>query len=64
MLTRGLERAPEFEVHNENDGAAFDRFMLRGDAVVETIVRRSGHRFVLFKPLCDSHRWCRVLQRT
>ena len=29
MLVRGLEHAPEFEVRNENDNAAFDRFLLR-----------------------------------
>ena len=56
MLTRGLDRAPEFEVHSENDRAAFDRFLLRSDETVARIVARSRHRFVLFKPLCDSHR--------
>jgi hypothetical protein len=56
MVTRGLDRAPEFEVHSENDRAAFDRFLLRSDETVAQIVARSRHRFVLFKPLCDSHR--------
>jgi hypothetical protein len=56
MLVRGLERAPEFEVHNENDGAAFTRFRLRPDADIRALVMRSGHRYVLFKPLADSHR--------
>jgi hypothetical protein len=56
MLTRGLDRAPEFEVHNENDGEAFHRFVLRSDDTVRRIVERSRHRYVLFKPLCDSHR--------
>jgi hypothetical protein len=56
MLTRGLDRAPEFEVHSENDRAAFDRFLLRSDQTVARIIARSRHRFVLFKPLCDSHR--------
>jgi hypothetical protein len=56
MLVRGLEKAPEFEVHNENDRAAFDRFRLRSDDRIRAIVTGSRHDFVLFKPLCDSHR--------
>jgi len=56
MVVRGLEESPEVEVHNENDGAAFDRFRLRPDPVVRRIVLASRHRYVLFKPLCDSHR--------
>jgi hypothetical protein len=61
MLVRGLERSPEVEVRNENDGEAFDRFQLRSDPVVRRIVERSGHRYVLFKPLCDSHRIADIL---
>jgi len=56
MVARGLEEAPEFEVRNENDRAAFERFQLRPDPVIRDLVARSGHRYVLFKPLCDSHR--------
>ena len=56
MLTRGLERAPEFEVHNENNRSAFTRFRLREEPVIRAIVEGSKHAFVLFKPLCDSHR--------
>ena len=56
MLARGLDIAPEFEVHNENDSAVFDHFLLRDDAVVRRVVMASRHEYVLFKPLCDSHR--------
>lgn len=56
MVVRGLEASPEFEVHNENDRRAFDRFRLRPLPAVRAIVEASGHAFVLFKPLCDSHR--------
>lgn len=56
MLIRGLERAPQFEVHNENDSKAFTRFRLRPDGDIAGIINRSRFRFVLFKPLCDSHR--------
>jgi hypothetical protein len=56
MVVRGLEESPEVEVHNENDGSAFERFRLRPDPVVREIVVASRHQYVLFKPLCDSHR--------
>ena len=56
MVVRGLEEHPEVEVHNENDRAAFERFRLRPDPVVRDIVLASAHPYVLFKPLCDSHR--------
>lgn len=56
MLSRAFLHAPEVEVHNENDRAAFERFRLRPEPVIRGIVRRSRHAFVLFKPLCDSHR--------
>jgi hypothetical protein len=56
MVVQGLTASPEFEVHNENDRRAFDHFRLRPDPVVVDIVLSSRHRFVLFKPLCDSHR--------
>jgi hypothetical protein len=61
MLVRGLERAPEFEVHNENDRATFRRFRLRPDPVIRSTVMRSHHEYVLFKPLCDSHRTAELL---
>jgi hypothetical protein len=61
MVVRGMERSPEFEVHNENDRRAFQRFRLRPDAVIRDIVVRSRHPFVLFKPLCDSHRIAQLL---
>jgi len=56
MLTRGLESRPEIEVHNENSRRAFDGFRLRPEHVIREIVVSSGHRHVVFKPLCDSHR--------
>jgi hypothetical protein len=56
MVVRGLEAAPEVEVYNENSRVAFDRFRLRPNVVIRTLVEKSGHRYVLFKPLCDSHR--------
>jgi hypothetical protein len=61
MVVRGLERAPEFEVYNENHPAAFDRFRLRPVDEVRRLVERSRHPYVLLKPLCDSHRAVELL---
>lgn len=61
MLVRGLEQAPEFEVHNENDRTTFRRFRLRPDPVIRSAVMRSHHEYVLLKPLCDSHRTVELL---
>lgn len=63
MIVRGLERSPEVEVHNENDPKAFDRFRLRPLPQIRRIVEASRHAFVLFKPLCDSHRVVELLDR-
>ncbi|MGZ4599225.1 MAG: hypothetical protein ACXVYY_02495 [Oryzihumus sp.] len=56
MLLRGLDAAPEVEVHNENDRRLFHRFRMRPDDVLLDVVARSRHRVVLVKPLCDSQR--------
>lgn len=56
MIVRGLERAPEFEVRNENDKAAFSRFRLAEDAQIMRLIEHARHPYVLFKPLCDLHR--------
>ena len=61
MVVRGLERAPEFEVYNENHPAAFDRFRLRPVDHVRRLVETSRHPYVLLKPLCDSHRSVELL---
>jgi hypothetical protein len=61
MLVRGLERSPEFAVYNENHQAAFSRFRLRPDPVIRRLVEESRHPYVLFKPLCDSHRTAELL---
>jgi hypothetical protein len=62
MVLRGLERAPEFEVYNENHRAAFSRFRLRPDPVIRRLVDGSRHPYVLFKPLCDAHRTTELLE--
>jgi hypothetical protein len=61
MLVRALAAAPEFEVHNDGDRTAFHRYRLRPDPVVRALVMASRHRFVLVKPLMDSHRAATLL---
>jgi hypothetical protein len=62
MVVRGLERAPEFEVYNENHSAAFDRFQLRPVGHIRGLLEASGHPYVLLKPLCDTHRTPELLE--
>ena len=56
LLAHSLDELPEFEVYNEGNSKAFSRYHFRPLADIETLVRQSRSRFVLFKPLCDSHR--------
>ncbi|HEX3426113.1 MAG TPA: hypothetical protein VHT30_08270 [Acidimicrobiales bacterium] len=63
MLTRALAASREFEVYNENDRRAFERFRLRPDGDIERLVETCRSRYVLFKPLCDSHRTGELLDR-
>lgn len=61
MVTRGLATSPAFEVYNEANAAAFHRYVLRPDPVIRSLVDNSRHAYVLFKPLCDSHRVTELL---
>lgn len=55
MVTHGLAMAPEFEIYNEGDQRAFDKYRLRDRETISGIVSSSRHDYVLFKPLLDSH---------
>src|SRR5262245_7276025 len=61
MIVHGLQRCPEFEVYNENHPRAFASFRLRSNETITSIVASSRHRYVLFKPLIDSHAIDRLL---
>lgn len=63
MLAHGLDEAPELQVYNEGNAKAFHDFRLRPLQMVESLVERSRAQFVLFKPLCDSHRVVELLDR-
>lgn len=56
MLVRALGSLPEIEVRSENDRRVFRRYQLRPAAEVRALITASRHRYVVLKPLCDSHR--------
>jgi hypothetical protein len=56
MFTHGLAMSAEVEVYNEGNRKAFANYRLRERDHIAALVRRSRHRYVLFKPLVDSHR--------
>jgi len=63
MLAHGLDEMPEFQVYNEGNTKAFDDFRLRPAPVIESLIAQSRARYVLFKPLCDSHRTPELLEQ-
>lgn len=63
MIVHGLDEAPEFRVYNEGHRHAFDNFRLRPLPTIEALIDRSRAEYVLFKPLCDSHRAVEILDR-
>ncbi|MEZ5831789.1 MAG: hypothetical protein R3D05_11465 [Dongiaceae bacterium] len=62
MLAHGLDERPDFQVYNEGNTQAFVDFQLRSLPVIKSLIERSRARFVLFKPLCDSHRTPELLE--
>jgi hypothetical protein len=56
LLAHGLDELPEFKVYNEGNSKAFENYRIRALPAVQDLVRRSSARYVLFKPICDSHR--------
>jgi hypothetical protein len=61
LLAHGLDELPEFHVYNEGNTKAFDNYRIRALPTIEALVGKSGTKFVLFKPLCDSHRTTEML---
>jgi hypothetical protein len=56
LLAHGLDEMAEFQVYNEGNSKAFSKYHFRPLSVIEPLVRQSRAKFVVFKPLCDSHR--------
>jgi len=63
MVVRSVERSPEVETYNENHQPAFDRFRLRPLNQVQRLMTASREPYVLFRPLCDTHRTVELLER-
>jgi hypothetical protein len=61
VLARRLGTLPSVELHNETSRRAFHRFQLLPDPALRALVEASGHKAVLFKALCDSHRAVELL---
>ena len=60
MVMDVLERSPDTRVFHENDPAAFEKFQLRDDRVLQRLAN-SVAPCVVFKALCDSHRVLRLV---
>ena len=56
LLAHSLDEMPEFQVYNEGNSKAFANYRFRPLPIVDALVRQSRAKFVVFKPLCDSHR--------
>ena len=55
MLLECLEQSMDFEVLGESSKAMVN-FRIKSDEYIRDTVRSSNHKFVVFKPLTDSHR--------
>jgi hypothetical protein len=56
MLGECLGRSPECENLGESDDRAFVNFSLREPPVVEKLIAECPYKYLVFKPLKDSHR--------
>lgn len=61
MLGKCLGNSPEFENLGETDPRAFSHFFLRDIDTVKDLIRQCRYRFIVFKPLKDSHRVAELL---
>lgn len=61
LLAHGLDELPEFQVYNEGNAKAFENYRIRALPTIDALVGQSRAKFVLFKPLCDSHRTVEML---
>ncbi|MCA1682459.1 MAG: sulfotransferase [Actinobacteria bacterium] len=63
MLLGAFSQASDAEIHNEAmDSRAFTRWALRDDQVVRSLIERSRHRYIVFKPLVDAHRVVHLME--
>jgi hypothetical protein len=63
LLAYGLDEMPEFQVYNEGNSKAFVNYHFRPLSDIDSLVRQSRAKLVVFKPLCDSHRTPELLDQ-
>lgn len=56
MLGACLERSPEVWHYPEHDPYAFENYILRDNATIQSLVSNNPFKTLVFKPLTDSHR--------
>jgi hypothetical protein len=56
LLAHSLDELPEFRVYNEGNSRAFDNYRIRALPAIQRLAEQADAKYVLFKPLCDSHR--------
>ena len=62
MLGECLGRSPEIENMGETDARAFRDFFIRDDQTIAELLKDSAYKFIVFKPLKDSHRVLKLLE--
>jgi hypothetical protein len=61
MLVNSFDKSLEVDVHNESDKLAFESYRLRSKEIIATLISRSTASYIIFKPICDSHRILELL---
>lgn len=62
MFGECLNRSLDVDYYPENSPVAFDDYHLRDNRLIQQLIQRSRHRYVVFKPLKDSHRVAELLR--
>ena len=56
MLGECLDESPEIIHYPEHDKNAFNNFILKDNKTILSLINKCRHKYVIFKPLTDSHR--------
>ncbi len=62
LVVENLSRSPELDVYNETHPAAFENWRLRDFGALRGLVEKSRARWVLFKPIVETHRAREMLE--
>jgi hypothetical protein len=63
MLVMQLGRSWQLDIYNENSAAAFENWFLRDFPVIQQLIDDSHAPIVLFKPILETYRACRLLEQ-